>query len=260
MTLAEITAETVENYILDRYESAYGPKPATIYQEYSLARRIFNVSRKRWKLTSHNPFADVQFSELLEINNERDRSLSVEEEKILLEHATPAYLKQIIVFGIHTGCRRGEILSINWRENIDMRQRLIRVIISKRKPGEKSKVKVIPMSDTLYQMLLDMSKVPHMSGKLFPVTVSALKDAFERAVANAGIEDFHFHDLRHTFGTRLAEMGVPLTVIKELMGHRTIKTTERYIHHYPADLRPRMKALDDYYCHNLDTPDRMVIA
>jgi len=57
-----------------------------------------------------------------------------------------------------------------------------------------------------------------------------------------------------------AQMGTPLTVIKELMGHRTIKTTERYIHHYPADLRPNMKSLDDYYRHNLVTHEGAAVA
>jgi len=116
------------------------------------------------------------------------------------------------------------------------------------------------MSDTLYKLLIEMSKTRHISGTLFPVTVSAVKDASPRAVAKAGIEDLHFHDLRHTFGSRLAQMGTPLTQIKELMGHRTIKTTERYIHHYPADLRPCMKSLDDYYSHNLVTLDGAAVA
>ncbi len=260
MSIAHMTADTVENYILDRDDSVEQPAPATIYQEYALGRRIFNVARKRWKLVKENPFADVTFAELLSLDNKRDRSLSIEEEEALRAHATPTYLRQVITFAIHTGCRRGEILSIDWNANIDMRHKLIRVAISKRKPTEETRYKVIPMSETLYLMLIDMSKTRHISGKLFPVTVSALKDAFERAVKNAGLEDFHFHDLRHTFGTRLAQMGVPLTQIKELMGHRTIKTTERYIHHYPADLRPCMKSLDDYYSHNLVTPEEMVVA
>lgn len=260
MSLAHITSDTVEDYVLDRDDSEEQPRPATIYQEYALGRRIFNVARKRWKLVKENPFSDVAFTELLSLDNKRDRSLSIQEEEALLAHASPTYLKQSITFAIHTGCRRGEILSIDWKANIDMRQKLIRVPISKRKPTEETRYKVIPMSDRLHRMLLEMSKTPHISGRLFPVTVSALKDAFDRAVINAGLEDFHFHDLRHTFGTRLAQMGVPLTVIKELMGHRTIKTTERYIHHYPADLRPSMKSLDEYYSHNLVTDEKVAVA
>jgi integrase len=174
----------------------------------------------------------------------------------LIENATPAYLPRIVVFGIHTGCRRKEILSADWQQNINMQDKVITIAISKLKPGEKTRFKIIPMSEVLYEMLLEMSK-DNMSGRLFPVTVSALKDAFERAVRKAGLDDFRFHDLRHTFGTRLAQMGKSLSVIQALMGHLSIVTTQRYVHHCPSSLRGSAKAMDDYYksgfCHNLIT-------
>jgi hypothetical protein len=72
MKLAHISREKVEDYMLDRDEAEDNPEPATIYQEYSLGRRIFNVVREKWKLTRENPFADVTFSELLTIDNRRD--------------------------------------------------------------------------------------------------------------------------------------------------------------------------------------------
>ncbi|MGO9613264.1 MAG: hypothetical protein ACLPX5_09545 [Dissulfurispiraceae bacterium] len=95
MLLSEITPEMVEDYLIDRDESESNPKPATIYQEFSLGRRMFNVARKRWKLVSSNPFADVEFSELLPIDNARERWLTVEEEQKLLIMASPEYLREI---------------------------------------------------------------------------------------------------------------------------------------------------------------------
>jgi len=242
MRLAEITSEAVEDYIISRDESEKRPKPATVYQEFSLGRRIFNVARRRWKWVSYNPFADVQFSELLTMDNARDRWLTVSEEKVLLSCATPAYLKDVITFAIHSGCRRGEILSLKWKVNVDMHRRLVTVQASKN--GNK---KTIPMSETLRGLLLGMSKVKHISGRVFPVDVLALKDAFERAVRKAGIEDFRFHDLRHTFATRLVQNGVDLYTVQKLMGHKSIRTTERYAHHYPESLRPSVRALDECY-------------
>ncbi len=89
------------------------------------------------------------------------------------------------------------------------------------------------------------SKVVSITGKVFDVTISALKDAFERAVEKACIENLHFHDLRHTFATRLVQSGVDLYRVQKLMGHKSITMTERYSHHYPGSLRESIRALDD---------------
>lgn len=71
--------------------------------------------------------------------------------------------------------------SAEWGKNINMRERVVVIAISKLKPGERTRYKVTPMSNVLYEMLLEMSK-ENMTGKLFSVAVSALKDAFDRAV------------------------------------------------------------------------------
>jgi integrase len=103
------------------------------------------------------------------------------------------------------------------------------------------------MSETLFKMLSRRSRVRDISGRIFPHEMTAVKDAFERAVEKSKLEDLHFHDLRHTFATRLVQAGVDLYTISRLMGHRSIKMTERYAHHCPASLTPSVKVLDDYY-------------
>jgi integrase len=250
MTLAEITAEDVEDYVLDRQESAPAPADSTIYQEFSLGRRMFNVARKVWKWVAENPFGDVYIKEMLDLDNGRDRWLTHEEEKILLEAAIrPGYLRDLIVFAIHSGCRRGEILSLTWEDNINLFTRTIKVEISKRKKRDKGnlkkKFKSIPMSDTLFQMLVKRSKVTHITGRVFPISASSARHAFDQAVEKARIEGITFHTLRHTFATRLAQAGINLYAIKELLGHESVKTTERYAHHCPVSLSPSVKVLDE---------------
>jgi len=239
MLITEIDLTDVENYIEDRLSA--GSAHSTVYKEFALARRMFNVARKKWQReygVKWNPFADAGFPSF---SNERDRWLTTEEEDRLLKTASPEWLKDVILFAIHTGCRRGEILSTNVKY-IDMRRRVISVQANK--GGNK---KAIPVSERLYDMLQKRLKVGSVSGKLFDVTVSALKDGFDRAVENAGIKNLHFHDLRHTFATRLVQMGVDLYKVQKLMGHRTIRMTERYAHHTPESLKPAAIALDNYY-------------
>jgi integrase len=70
--------------------------------------------------------------------------------------------------------------------------------------------------------------------------------AFYSAREKAGLRDVRFHDLRHTFATRLVQAGVDLYVVKELLGHKSLKMTMRYAHHYPESLRHGVDVLDNF--------------
>jgi site-specific recombinase XerD len=63
-----------------------------------------------------------------------------------------------------------------------------------------------------------MNKVVNISSRVFPISVRSLREAFDKALRKARIEDFHFHDLRHTFATRLVQNGVDIYKVKELLG------------------------------------------
>jgi len=66
---------------------------------------------------------------------------------------------------------------------------------------------------------------------------------FESVLKKADIQNFHFHDLRHTFATWLAQRGVDIYKISKLLGHRDIRRTQRYSHHSPESLRDGIQAL-----------------
>lgn len=235
-TLAEITTEMISDYRDGRLRVV---KPATIYQELSLLRRMFNVARREWKWVKENPAADLSFS--VGNSNARDRWLSVTEEQGLLSAATnPNWLRSLLVTALHTGMRRGEILNLQWQD-IDFQRKLL--TIHKSKNGEK---RSIPLSRTLCDALKGI-KVLNISGKVFPISVRSLRAAFEMTLEKRGITDFHFHDLRHTFATRLVQAGVDFYRIKELLGHKSINMTMRYAHHYPESLRSSIDVLDRNY-------------
>ncbi len=78
------------------------------------------------------------------------------------------------------------------------------------------------------------------------INFHTLRTAFEAAVEKAKIGNFHFHDLRHTFASRLAQSGTDPYTIQRLMGHKSFVTTQRYAHHYAESLRKGIAALNEF--------------
>jgi len=239
MVAHEIDIECVEDWIQVRMEEV---AMGTLKQEFAFCRAMYNVARKKWRkelMIRENPFSDTG---LPSFNNERKRFASIEEEEALYKTAKEQWAKDIFLFAIHTGCRRSEVLACDVQNNINMKNRYIKIQATK--GGNE---KTIPMSSKLFNMIERRLKIENNSDKLFNVTASAVRYAFDQAVKDAGIIDLHFHDLRHTYGSRLYQMGIDLYTIKKLMGHRSLKMTERYVHENYQVLQPSAAALDKFY-------------
>ena len=239
MVAHEIDIECVEDWIQVRMEEV---AMGTLKQEFAFCRAMYNVARKKWRkelMIRENPFSDAGMPAFC---NERKRFASREEEAALYAAAQEQWVKDIILFALHTGCRRSEILLCDVKKNINMKDHFIKIQATK--GGNE---KTIPMSSMLYSMIERRLKVVSNSGKLFNVSASAVRYAFDQAREGAGISDLHFHDLRHTYGSRLYHMGVDLYTIKKLMGHKSLKMTERYVHENLQVLQPSAIALDKFY-------------
>lgn len=177
--IAQITTKAISEYRSMRLKTV---KPATVYQELALLRRMFNVAIKEWEWCKDNPVSRLSFS--LGNRNARDRWLTMEEEKSLLEKATnPDWLRSLLIVALHTGMRRGEILDLRW-QNVDMLKRLIRIVKSKN--VEK---RSIPMSNTLVNLFKDMN-VRDISGRVFPISKSSLRHICDKVVDKLNLEDF----------------------------------------------------------------------
>jgi integrase len=140
--------------------------------------------------------------------------LGLDEEEQLLAAAAP-HLRSIIVAALDTGMRRGELTNQRW-EHVDFNRNLLFVSRSKTVGGEGRE---IPFTDRVYKLLLAERK---KEGLLFTYKgkpIRIVKTAWKAAVRRAGIRYRRFHDLRHTFNTRLMEAGVMQEVRKSLMGH-----------------------------------------
>lgn len=142
--------------------------------------------------------------------------LTLEDEQKLLA-AAATHLRGIITFSLQTGMRRGEILNQLW-EHVDFDRRLLFVTRSKTAGGEGRE---IPLTEEVYSVLHSRKQSEGLVFTFHNRPIKAIKTAWKAAIRRAAIRYYRFHDLRHTFNTRLMEAGVIQDVRKALMGHST---------------------------------------
>ena len=143
------------------------------------------------------------------------------------------YLKPLVLTALNTGMRRGELFALDWND-IDLGRRVITVNGQHSKSGRTRYVDLNSEAHKLLKQWSDLS-IGHL---VFPnpstgVRFDNIKSSWNRLRRMANLEDFRFHDLRHTFASKLVMAGVDLYTVKELMGHSTIQMTERYAHLAP---------------------------
>lgn len=146
---------------------------------------------------------------------------------------------------LNTGLRQGEILALQWQD-IDFSRGTLVVMKSKNRER-----RTLPLNKTVFALLARKQAASEpCAGVVFttstgtPLKARYVVRAFAKARNRAGIPEFRFHDLRHTFATRLAQKGVDLYKIQRLLGHKTAMMTQRYAHHSPESLRDGVHVLD----------------
>jgi integrase len=168
--------------------------------------------------------------------------MSLEDEEKLLR-AAAGHLKRIVICGLDTGMRRGEILSQRW-EDVDFSRRVLSVTHSKTAGGESRE---IPLAKRLFDLL---SKEQKPGGLIFTFDdkpIHQLKTGWRAAIRRAKIRYYRFKDLRSSFNSRLIEAGVIKDVRKELMGHsRNEDTNDLYSHIELPVLREAIERLEQW--------------
>jgi integrase len=227
----EVTAWDVERFKAARVENV---TKSTVNRDLAVLKRLFSLAVD-WGLLDKNPLKKIA---LYRIEETLMRVVTEEEERSLIEAAAP-HFKPVIVVAINTGMRRGELLSLRWDE-VDLHSGTITV-----KQSKSGRVRHVPLNKTAQEALASVPE-PH-EGCVFRYRGSKINDvktAFLKAVKRAGIPPCRFHDLRHSFATRLVLAGVDLATVKELMGHASISTTMRYAHPSPPHKREAVARLD----------------
>lgn len=210
-----------------------GPRsPASLNRLKSALSALFTWAKDRRRRllpsTWPNPCRDIPNEKE---GKGRTRFLSQDErERLLKATRVSAYprLYCLVLIALITGARRGELLALRWRD-VDLHAKTAHVARSKN--GEQ---RVLPLTD---QVLAELARLraPHPDAFVFcsrfdPARQAAIKKAWRTAVELASIEDFRFHDLRHSCASYLAQSGASLLEIADVLGHRQLDVTRRYSH------------------------------
>ena len=213
-----------------------GLSKTTVNRYIEILSKMFNMAIDAEWLDRNPIKRGVKFAE----KNYTVRYLTEEEEERLFK-ALPTFLLRIVFADLMTGFRKGNILNLTW-EQINLEFRYIELLDNK---GNKHIRK--PINSKLFAFLME-TPVEERHGYVFinPLTGDRCRDIrrpWKKALKEAGISNFRFHDLRHTVATRMVKQGIPLPVVKEVLDHSDIKTTMRYNHVADKQLVEAMEAL-----------------
>ena len=249
MRLSQITPLEIENFKKMRKETpTLSRRPRSdvaVNRELETLRHMLNRA-VLWKTLAKSPFDEFSKAGVrifYEERNDRCRYLKEEEIQRLLV-ACPAYLRNIVQGALLTGLRKGDLLALKWSD-VDLERRIL--YFNERKKGGKRGEKVL--SGDLVELLRGIDR----NGSDYVFTgpqgepLKDVKRAFKSALRKAAIEDFHFHDLRHTSASYLAMRSHNMKVVQEHLGHSSLAMTERYAHLADEYLRSEVEKLDGLF-------------
>lgn len=240
ISIVEVTPAMIENLKIHIVKDM-GNSKATFNRYFASLKKAFNLVIINHRLNLLNPCKLV--SPYVE-DNRIDRYLSEDEEKRLMAEL-PKYLKPIVICALTTGLRKSNILNLKW-ESINFEFGFIEIL----KQENKGKKKIqIPLSNKLRAELERIGIkekgyvfTSHRGNKPY----TNIDEGFKQACNRAGIENFRFHDLRHTVGTRLVANGADLQTVKEYLAHSDLKTTQRYLHPVKENMKKAIDILDRF--------------
>jgi len=208
--------ERRKNSTVNRYTTALG--------------NAFTVAMNEWEWIHENPMRKI--SKLSEPRG-RVRFLDDEERERLLEAcqaSTNLQLHMLVVLALSTGARHGELINLRWSD-VDWQRRVITLHNTKNKER-----RLLPLVHYALQLMEEHNKVRNIASDLvFPSPSHPMKSwdsrsAWLSVLKKTDIQDFRFHDLRHSAASYLAMNGASLAEIAEVLGHKTLQMVKRYAH------------------------------
>jgi integrase len=254
--LSAITPGAIAAYVAKRRARLSN---ASVNRELGHLRTVLIRARDVWRVST----ATIAWKDLMLQESEgRERVLSEDEEDRLFDALRPDF-RPLVRFALLTGLRVLDAITLTW-DQVDFDSKLIHFRVKSRRPG--GKVHVVPMTaEVLAVLSVERGRhayrvftyecqrnrhEPHRGGlqrkgKRYAFTQHGWRRAWAEALTAADIKDFRFHDLRHTFGTRLLRSTGNLVTVQRALGHEDIKTTLRYARMQVDDVRLGMEAVEE---------------
>jgi integrase len=203
-----------------------------VRRELVVLRHVLEIARREWNVPIRgNPVRQIK---LPDDSKPRDRRLIEGDDTRLAEavHSRSSwYLRPFLTLAIETGMRRGELLSIKWKD-VDQTAHTVRIL--KTKNGHP---RTIPLTPKALQTL---SALTTTEERVFPVTANAVRLAWERLRRRAGLEDLRLHDHRHEAVSRFFEYGLTVPEVALISGHRDPRMLSRYTHLRPESVAQKL--------------------
>lgn len=247
--MATITDVDVRQYVLERMKTV---QAATVNKEVGLFAAACSWCREHLGWEIPNPAAGKKRPE----PQGRVRWLTEAEAKRLIDsarqRAKAPWLAPYVQLSIYTGMRMGEVVGLTW-DRVDLHRRV--VLLEETKAGRRRSV---PLHEKAVEALEERLAYRHQHCPQSPWVfcnsqgrqVKDMKKSFARARQEAGIQDFRRHDQRHTLASWMVMSGVELVRVRDMLGHSTIKITERYSHLHPEALHEAVAMLGrSRFCH-----------
>lgn len=224
LPLSDVSNRHVNALVKRRVEMGAGP--AGVNRTISTLKTMLNRAAKLWE----EPVRAISWSaHKMAEPRERVRYLTPDECRRLLDCLEPApHIGRVVHFLLMTGLRRSEAFNATW-DKLDEKHALLTVKV---KGGHWREV---PLTPDAMQLLRD---TPREGLYIFDTT--NWRKHFDAALKAADIEDFHWHDLRHTFATLLGKSGAPLEVVSKALGHSSVTVTMKYRHVLHDEVRAAM--------------------
>lgn len=220
-SMSKLSPEAIAKYRDERLNTV---SAGTIIRELSILSSVITHARKEWSLPISNPCELVRKPPTPQ---GRNRLLNPEEELRLLDELKPRgrrspWMAPLVILALQTAMRRGELLSLQWN-NIDLERQI--AFLPTTKNGS---TRTVPLSSKAVALLHSLPR--SIDGRVFQLSEMGMEAAFRKACKRSCIENLHFHDLRHTATTYLAEKLPNLIELASVTGHQTIQMLKRYYH------------------------------
>ncbi len=232
--LAAIRRVDVQRYVTARTLKV---SAHSVQKELNVLKHLLRLAVE-WEI---NPVNHAQGVRSPKVGAGRVRYLQPAELQLLVEAASPEWLRQIVVFAVSTGMRRSEVLGLRWVD-VDLSQD--RVMLPQTKNGE-GRIVYLNQSARSALQSVSVSHETKLTDKVFAgVTPGQVSVTFRRLCKKKSVLDFRFHDLRHTAASWMRMQGADIHTVALLLGHKDLRMAARYQHLSPAFLVEAVGRLD----------------